>query len=42
MEKQQIKHIFSDLDHTLWDFKTNSTKIFKNNNITVSTSVFLN
>lgn len=24
----QIKHIFFDLDHTLWDFETNSAKTF--------------
>ena len=24
----QIKHIFFDLDHTLWDFETNSSKTF--------------
>ena len=43
---QQIKHIFFDLDHTLWDFETNSAKtfekIFKDNNITLNTTVFLN
>jgi len=41
-----IKHIFFDLDHTLWDFETNSAKtfekIFRDNNILVDTSVFLN
>ena len=41
-----VKHIFFDLDHTLWDFETNSAKafekIFKDNTITVSISVFLN
>ena len=25
----QIKHIFFDLDHTLWDFETNSDKAFE-------------
>ncbi|PHR74158.1 MAG: noncanonical pyrimidine nucleotidase, YjjG family [Lutibacter sp.] len=41
-----IKHIFFDLDHTLWDFEVNSAKtfekIFKDNNITINISVFLN
>lgn len=35
-----IKHIFFDLDHTLWDFETNSNKtfefIFKKNSINVN------
>ena len=26
---QNIKHIFFDLDHTLWDFETNSNKTFE-------------
>ena len=26
---QHIKHIFFDLDHTLWDFETNSEIAFK-------------
>ncbi|PJC60634.1 MAG: noncanonical pyrimidine nucleotidase, YjjG family, partial [Flavobacteriales bacterium CG_4_9_14_0_2_um_filter_35_242] len=25
----KIKHIFFDLDHTLWDFETNSNQSFK-------------
>ena len=41
-----VKHIFFDLDHTLWDFETNSAKtfekIFRDNNINVSILVFLN
>ncbi len=40
-----IKHIFFDLDHTLWDFETNSAKtfefIFKDNNINVNLDTFL-
>jgi len=35
-----IKHIFFDLDHTLWDFETNSNKtfsfIFERNDIHVN------
>ena len=41
----QIKHIFFDLDHTLWDFETNSGKTFefilKRNNIKVDLNEFL-
>ncbi|AOW21779.1 YjjG family noncanonical pyrimidine nucleotidase [Urechidicola croceus] len=41
-----IKHVFFDLDHTLWDFETNSAKtfekIFKKNNINIKVDVFLN
>jgi len=40
-----IKHIFFDLDHTLWDFEANSAKtfdyIFSNNNIEVDLNEFL-
>ncbi len=40
-----IKHLFFDLDHTLWDFETNSKKayeyIFKDNNITVNINDFV-
>jgi putative hydrolase of the HAD superfamily len=40
-----IKHVFFDLDHTLWDFETNSKKsfqyIFEQNNITIDIDVFL-
>lgn len=40
-----IKHIFFDLDHTLWDFETNSAKAyeicFKNNNIDIDIERFL-
>jgi len=40
-----IKHIFFDLDHTLWDFETNSANtfkfIFKENNIDVALDDFL-
>lgn len=39
-----IKHIFFDLDHTLWDFETNSNKtfeyIFDKNNININFSDF--
>lgn len=39
-----IKHIFFDLDHTLWDFETNSDNTFefilKRNNIQVDLSEF--
>lgn len=42
----KIKHIFFDLDHTLWDFETNSAlsyaKIFKDNNIKLDVNKFLN
>ncbi len=41
-----VKHIFFDLDHTLWDFETNSSKtfekIFKYNNVDANILVFLN
>ena len=40
-----IKHVFFDLDHTLWDFDKNSgltfEKIFKLNNIDVELKEFL-
>ena len=40
-----IKHLFFDLDHTLWDFDKNSgltfEKIFKINNLDVELSTFL-
>ncbi|NNE32152.1 MAG: noncanonical pyrimidine nucleotidase, YjjG family [Winogradskyella sp.] len=43
--KRTIKHIFFDLDHTLWDFDKNSgltfDKIFKLNNIEVELDHFL-
>ncbi|MCA0133613.1 YjjG family noncanonical pyrimidine nucleotidase [Winogradskyella alexanderae] len=43
--KNGIKHIFFDLDHTLWDFDKNSgltfKKIFKQNKIDVELSEFL-
>ncbi len=42
----KIKHIFFDLDHTLWDFETNSNlafkEIFSKHNIKLDVSVFLN
>ncbi|WP_298285676.1 YjjG family noncanonical pyrimidine nucleotidase [uncultured Lutibacter sp.] len=41
-----IKHIFFDLDHTLWDFETNSDiafeTIFKKHEVNVSLNKFLN
>ena len=40
-----IKHIFFDLDHTLWDFEANSAKafehIFETNNVQIDLSTFL-
>ncbi len=40
-----IKHIFFDLDHTLWDFETNSAKafdyIFAQNNVEINLNEFL-
>ena len=45
MKIKNIKHIFFDLDHTLWDFDRNSAltfeKIFKINNVEIDTSNFL-
>ena len=42
----QIKHVFFDLDHTLWDFETNSKKAyeicFKEHRIPVDIEDFLN
>jgi len=41
---KHIKHIFFDLDHTLWDFETNSNKtfayIFQKNNMDVNFNDF--
>lgn len=41
----KIKHVFFDLDHTLWDFEKNSAKTFKHifteNNIDVDIHKFL-
>lgn len=41
----KIEHVFFDLDHTLWDFETNSAKafeyIFKESNISVNINEFL-
>jgi len=43
---QHIKHIFFDLDHTLWDFETNSDiafkTIFKKHNVNIDILKFLN
>lgn len=40
-----IKHVFFDLDHTLWDFEKNSdltfNKIFQEQKITIDTTSFL-
>ncbi|MFD2915395.1 YjjG family noncanonical pyrimidine nucleotidase [Psychroserpens luteus] len=45
MKLNGIKHIFFDLDHTLWDFDKNSAltfeKIFKVHDLDLDTSVFL-
>jgi len=45
MKINGIKHIFFDLDHTLWDFDKNSAltfeKIFELHNVCVNTSDFL-
>jgi putative hydrolase of the HAD superfamily len=45
MKLDNIKHIFFDLDHTLWDFDKNSAltfqKIFNHNNIEVELTSFL-
>lgn len=42
----KIKHIFFDLDHTLWDFETNSdiafTEIFKKYQVNANMDKFLN
>lgn len=44
MKLKHIKHIFFDLDHTLWDFDKNSAltfdKIFKLNNVEVDINHF--
>jgi len=43
--KKEIKHIFFDLDHTLWDFEKNSAltfkKIFQLNHININLDEFL-
>jgi putative hydrolase of the HAD superfamily len=43
--REDIKHVFFDLDHTLWDFDKNSgltfERIFKLNNINVQLDSFL-
>jgi len=46
MKIKNIKHIFFDLDHTLWDFDKNSAltfdKIFKLNKVNVDITRFIN
>ncbi len=41
----KIKHVFFDLDHTLWDFETNSAlafqKIFQDHNLEIDLDAFL-
>ena len=43
---KNIKHVFFDLDHTLWDFDKNSKEsyafIFQKNNIDINIDAFLN
>ena len=45
MEKENIKHVFFDLDHTLWDFETNSAlafqKIFGEHRLNIQLDDFL-
>ena len=45
MNKNTIKHVFFDLDHTLWDFDKNSAltfeKIFRLNNISIPIEDFI-
>ena len=45
MKIKAIKHVFFDLDHTLWDFDKNSAltfdKIFKMHNVEINLKVFL-
>jgi len=45
MKKDTIKHIFFDLDHTLWDFDRNSNlafqRVFDKHNIAISLPEFL-
>lgn len=45
MKIKNIKHVFFDLDHTLWDFDKNSAltfdKIFKINNMNIDINAFL-
>ncbi|APZ45079.1 noncanonical pyrimidine nucleotidase, YjjG family [Polaribacter reichenbachii] len=45
IDRNKIKHIFFDLDHTLWDFEKNSElalqKVFKKQNISLNLDTFL-
>lgn len=45
MKIKEIKHVFFDLDHTLWDFDKNSAltfdKIFKKHQVDISLDAFL-
>lgn len=45
MKLEAVKHVFFDLDHTLWDFDKNSAltfdKIFKKHNVELSLETFL-
>jgi len=45
MKSRDIKHVFFDLDHTLWDFDKNSAltfdKIFKQHQVELSLDTFL-
>ena len=45
MELKAIKHLFFDLDHTLWDFEKNSAltfqKIFKIHEVEIGVAIFI-
>ena len=44
ISQMSVRHVFFDLDHTLWDFETNSDKtfahIFERNNVTLDLDRF--